>query len=213
MVTRFMEFRYLLLARFGLINLVATAIAVAVYLQGWLDKMFVTNIIEFVLVIVVVFLYGLAQCASKVWQTSIELNHLKSGSPPPESRARKYLESVYGNHAEATSTAASALRAKLANRISVVRNISNSLVLLGLIGTVIGFIIALSAVDPNSSTDADNIGPVISRLINGMSVALYTTLVGSLLHVWLTVNHRLLASGTVNLYAAIIAFGERRGRV
>lgn len=208
-----MEFRYLLLARFGLINVVATAIAVAVYLQGWLDAMFVTNIIEFVLVIVVVFLYGLAQCASKVWQTSIELNDLKSGSPPPESRAGKYLESVYGNHAEATSTAASALRAKLANRISVVRNVSNSLVLLGLIGTVIGFIIALSSVNPNSSTDADNIGPVISRLINGMSIALYTTLVGSLLHVWLTVNHRLLASGTVNLYAAIIAFGERRGRV
>jgi len=208
-----MEFRYLLIARFCLINLVAAAIAAAVYLQGWLDGMFVANIIELVLVIVVVFLYGMAQCARKVWQTSVELNDLKAGAPPRDSRAGKYVESVYGNEERGRSAAASALRAKLTNRIAVVRNVSNSLVLLGLIGTVIGFIVALSSVDPAATAEADTIAPVIGRLINGMSVALYTTLVGSLLHVWLTVNHRLLASGTVNLYAAIIELGESRGRV
>jgi biopolymer transport protein ExbB/TolQ len=208
-----MGFRYLLVARFALINLVALAIAAAIYLQGWLDAMFVANIVELVLVIVAVFLYGLVQCGRKVWQTSVELNDLKSEAPPAESRAGKYLESVYRNRTHAHETSASALRAKLVNRIAVVRNVANSLVLLGLIGTVIGFIIALSSVDPNATAEADSIAPVIGRLINGMSVALYTTLVGSLLHVWLTVNHRLLASGTINLYAAIIDLGERRGRV
>lgn len=208
-----MGFRYLLVARFGLINLVALAIAAAIYLQGWLDAMFVTNIIELVLVIVVVFLYGLAQCGRKVWQTSIELNDLKSEAPPVNSRAGKYLENIYGNQTQGRETLASVLRTKLANRIAVVRNVANSLVLLGLIGTVIGFIIALSSVNPNIAADTDSIAPVIGRLINGMSVALYTTLVGSVLHVWLTVNHRLLASGTINLYAAIIELGERRGRV
>lgn len=208
-----MGFRYLLVARFALINLVALAVAAAIYLQGWLDAMFVANIVELVLVIVAVFLYGLVQCGRKVWQTSVELNDLKSDAPPAESRAGKYLESVYGNRTHANETSASALRAKLVNRIAVVRNVANSLVLLGLIGTVIGFIIALSSVDPNATAEADSIAPVIGRLINGMSVALYTTLVGSLLHVWLTVNHRLLASGTINLYAAIIDLGERRGRV
>ncbi len=208
-----MGFRYLLVARFGLTNLVALAIAAAIYLQGWLDAMFVTNIIELVLVIIVVFLYGLAQCGRKVWQTSIELNDLKSEAPPADSRAGKYLESVYGSQPHGREMLASVLRAKLANRIAVVRNVANSLVLLGLIGTVIGFIIALSSVNPNTAADTDSIAPVIGRLISGMSVALYTTLVGSVLHVWLTVNHRLLASGTINLYAAIIELGERRGRV
>lgn len=206
-----MGFRYLLVARFALINLVAAALTVAVYLQGWLDGMFVRNIVELVLVIVVVFLYGLAQCARKIWQTSVELNHLKLDAPPQNSRADKYLESIYGKQPDVRETSASALRAKLANRIAVVRNTANSLVLLGLIGTVIGFIIALSSVDANATADTESIAPVIGRLINGMSVALYTTLVGSVLHVWLTINHRLLASGTVNLYAAIIDLGERRG--
>lgn len=208
-----MGYRYLLVARFALTNLVALAIAAAIYLQGWLDAMFVTNIVELVLVIVVVFVYGLAQCGRKVWQTSVELNDLKTEAPPAESRAGKYLQGVYGNQAQSRETSASALRAKLTNRIAVVRNVANSLVLLGLIGTVIGFIIALSSVDPNAAADTESIAPIIGRLINGMSVALYTTLVGSLLHIWLTVNHRLLASGTINLYAAIIELGESRGRV
>lgn len=208
-----MGFRYLLVARFALINLVALAIVAAIYLQDWLDAMFVTNIVELVLVIVAVFAYGLVQCARKIWQTSVELNDLKSEKPPAESRAGKYLESIYGNRTQAYEIAASVLRAKLANRIAVVRSVANSLVLLGLIGTVIGFIIALSSIDPNAAADSESIAPVIGRLINGMSVALYTTLVGSVLHVWLTVNHRLLLGGTVNLYAAIVELGERRGRV
>ncbi len=40
------------------------------------------------------------------------------------------------------------VRLKLSNRIAFVHHKANSLVFLGLIGTVIGFIIALSGVDP-----------------------------------------------------------------
>jgi hypothetical protein len=50
---------------------------------------------------------------------------------------------------------------------------------------------------------------MVSTLITGMSVALYTTLVGSLLNVWLMVNVRLLESGTVKLLTATIELGER----
>jgi hypothetical protein len=46
-----------------------------------------------------------------------------------------------------------------------------------------------------------------------MSVAMYTTLAGSVLYVWLSVNHRILANGSVNLITAIIEFGERRERL
>jgi biopolymer transport protein ExbB/TolQ len=104
------------------------------------------------------------------------------------------------------------LRAKLTNRISIVRHIANALVLLGLIGTVVGFIIALSSVDASTTNDSEAIAPAIARLINGMSVALNTTLVGTVLHIWLIVNHRILTTGTINLYAAIVDLGETRGR-
>lgn len=207
-----MQYRYLLLVRFVLINAVAAAIACAIYLQGWLDGMFVKNTIEFVALIVAVFVYGLILCAAKVWRTCAELDEIRSGTPAPDSRAGKYFAAIYQKSPESRSIGATVLRAKLTNRITGVRHIANTLVLLGLIGTVVGFIISLSAVGPGAATDTDAIAPVIAQLINGMSVALYTTLVGSMLHIWLIVNHRLLTTGTINLYSAIIELGETRGR-
>lgn len=206
-----MSYRYLLLVRFILINAVAASIACAIYLQGWLDGMFVENTIEFVMLIAAVFVYGLAVCTAKVWRTCAEINDIRSGDPAPDSRAGKYFATIYRKNEESRSIGATVLRAKLTNRITGVRHIANTLVLLGLIGTVVGFIISLSAVTPNAS-DSDTIAPVIAQLINGMSVALYTTLIGSLLHIWLVVDHRILTTGTINLYSAIIELGENRGR-
>ena len=53
---------------------------------------------------------------------------------------------------------------------------ANTLVILGLIGTVIGFIIALSGVDGSVSSNPEEVSKMVSTLIQGMSVALYTTL-------------------------------------
>ena len=97
---------------------------------------------------------------------------------------------------------------KLAHRIAIVRQIAGSLVILGLIGTVVGFIIALSGVRPDQAADVKAITPMVSTLIAGMSTALYTTLVGSVLNVWLMVNYQLLAGGTVKLITGLIEFGE-----
>jgi hypothetical protein len=76
---------------------------------------------------------------------------------------------------------------------------------------VIGFIVALSGVDPSTAGKAENVSPMIATLINGMSVALYTTLVGAVLYVWLIINYRILVAGTVDLIAATLEQGERRG--
>ncbi len=81
-----------------------------------------------------------------------------------------------------------------------------------MIGTVIGFIIALSGVDPDTAKNADSIATMVATLINGMSVALYTTLVGAVLHIWLIVNYRILTSGTVDLIAVVIQMSESRAR-
>jgi hypothetical protein len=96
-------------------------------------------------------------------------------------------------------------RLKLSNRITIVRHTANSLVFLGLVGMVIGFIVALFGVDPEYVSSAAAAGPM---LILGMPIALYTTHVGAVLYLWLIVNHRMLASGTVNLINTIIEMGE-----
>lgn len=203
-------YRYLLFIRFALVNTVATALAVAAYLQGWLDGVLGAYLMELSVVIFLVFLYGLVLCGAKIWRHSVELNDVLAGKPDAGSRAGRYLSQARGVDAESRAIQVGAFRLKLTDRIAGVRHIANSLVLLGLIGTVIGFIIALSGVDPAAATQVENVSAIVSTLINGMSVAMYTTLVGAVLYVWLSVNYRILVSGTVDLIATTIELGESR---
>ncbi|MCH8038012.1 MAG: MotA/TolQ/ExbB proton channel family protein [Proteobacteria bacterium] len=117
-----------------------------------------------------------------------------------------------GRAGDSRAILASSLRLKLSQRVTVVRHIAGSLVLLGLIGTVVGFIIALSGIDPERAADVTAITPMISTLVAGMSTALYTTLVGSVLNVWLMINYHVLAGGTVKLITALLEFGEEHAR-
>ncbi|MBE0627801.1 MAG: MotA/TolQ/ExbB proton channel family protein [Burkholderiales bacterium] len=92
------------------------------------------------------------------------------------------------------------------------RHIAGILIMLGLVGTVIGFIVALSGVDPQQVPTVENVAPMVARLINGMSIALYTTLFGSVLHLWLMVTQRILAMAALLLYQSIVERGERDAR-
>ena len=204
--------RFLLFLRFLLANIVALALLLAAWLQGWLDGIFVPVTMELSLGIFIVFLFSLFTCGKRIWQTSIELNDIRSGDPKEGSRAAKYLATIYGGGADSKALGASALQLKMGTNVAVIRHLANGLVFLGLIGTVIGFIIALSGVDPESATEIDSVAKMVATLINGMSVALYTTLVGAVLYVWLIINHRLLTSGVVSLIGAIIELGEARER-
>ena len=200
----------MLVLRFALLNIVAAGLLVAIYLQGWLDEAFLGYTGWLTLGICSVFLFGLLLCAVRIWRTNGELVAAGEAEPPGVSRAGGYLASVTGRSAESRSIMANLLRNRLGNQIVVVRQTADSLVFLGLVGTVIGFIVALSGVDPQSSAQVEEVASMVGTLVSGMSIALYTTLVGAVLHVWLMVNHRLLASGTSNLFNAIVELGEQR---
>jgi predicted lipid-binding transport protein (Tim44 family) len=58
-------------------------------------------------------------------------------------------------------------------------------------------------------TDAAAIGPMVATLLHGMAMALFKTLVGSVLNVWLMVDYRLLEGGAVHLLTRAIEEGER----
>lgn len=200
-----MYYRYLLVVRFILLNAVGFSLLFAAYLQGWMDGVFADTTFELALVIFAAFAYGLALCAIRIWRTSVNLNDLSLGAPPPGSVTARMLNRLKSPQTgPGAIDGYAALRLDLSHNIAIVRHIANSLVFLGLIGTVIGFIIALSGVNPATSTDADNVAKMVATLIGGMSVALYTTLVGAILHVWLIINHRMLVSGTVALLREIV---------
>ena len=201
--------RYLLIMRFAVVNLIGIALLTAAWLQGWLGFVLEGDVTKLALVIVLVFLAGLALCAMKVRQVSAELDRIRAPEAYPNARVSRYLAMIAGRDGQSRTLTASALKLKLASRIAVVRHIAGSLVFLGLIGTVIGFMIALSGVNPEDASDISAIGPMVSTLIGGMSVALSTTLVGAVLNIWLMVNYRLLESGTLRLLTTIVELGER----
>lgn len=201
--------RYLLLLRFIVVNATGAALLAAAWVQGWIDAVIRSDDTGLSLAIFCVFLVGLAIAAHKIWRTSYELNEIHSLHPHPSSRVARYVADVAARDAASRAIFASSLRLKIFARIAVVRHIAGSLVFLGLIGTVVGFIIALSGVDPDKVGDVAAIGPMVSTLIEGMSVALYTTLVGGVLNIWLSINHNILTTGTVNLVTGIVALGER----
>jgi hypothetical protein len=204
--------RYLLVLRFALLNLVGFALLGAAYAQGLVQDVIDADGTYLSVLIFLVFVAGLAICTRKVWQTSRELNSLRQRDAAVASPAMRHLARLIGRNAESRSNLVGALRLRLFHRIAIVRNIANTLVLLGLIGTVLGFIIALSGVDPQRVADIEAIAPMVSTLIRGMSTALYTTLVGAVLNVWLMADHQLLASGTVKLIAALVERAEDHAR-
>ena len=201
-------FDFLLILRFALFNLCAVAVLGVAWVNGLVTKVFVADTTQIVVLIAAVFAGGLGFCARRVWQTSVELNAVRSGFPKRGTRVAAYLEQTAACDGQGRSNLAAALKLKLATRIAPVRHIANGLVLLGLIGTVIGFIIALSGVDPDLVSDIGAVGPMVSTLIEGMAVALYTTLTGAVLSIWLMVNYRLLETGVVNLLTQIVERGE-----
>jgi hypothetical protein len=201
-------YEYLLLLRFALFNCCAMAVLAVAWANGLISEMFMADTTQIVVLITLVFLAGLALCARRIWQTSVELNAVRSGFPKRGTRVAAYLEQTAAADGQGRGNLAATLRLKLASRIAPVRHIANSLVLLGLIGTVIGFIIALSGVDPELASDIAAVGPMVSTLIEGMAVALYTTLTGAVLSIWLMVNYRLLETGTINLLTQLVERGE-----
>ncbi len=172
--------RYLLLYRFLIVNIVGAALLGLAGAQGWIARIAEADPTGLVFVIFGVFAVGLALCGYRLFKTSAALNRLEeSGTvdlPDKWTRAPVRPEFM-----------AEALKARLFSRIAVVRQIAAALVVLGLIGTVAGFIIALSGVSAEDAGTLAAVQPMISTLISGMSVALYTTLEGAVLGLWLTV--------------------------
>ncbi|MEE8548861.1 MAG: MotA/TolQ/ExbB proton channel family protein [Alphaproteobacteria bacterium] len=199
---------HLLVLRFAVFNLSAFALLGAVYIQGWVNVVIEADVTGLSLAIFGVFLGGLGVCAGKIWKISRELDCVRNTESCSASWAATYLKEVGGRGSGSRGITADALRVKLANRIAVVRQVAASLVLLGLIGTVLGFVIALSGVNPETAGDVRAIAPMVTALISGMSVALYTTLVGAVLHLWLMVNYRFLAGGAVKLATSLVSLGE-----
>ncbi|HYG89624.1 MAG TPA: MotA/TolQ/ExbB proton channel family protein [Azospirillum sp.] len=189
--------QWLLWSRFTAINLFGLAGLALAWINGWVAVVVETDTSYICFMIFVLFLIGVAATAWRIMKLTAELDCIERGEGGRLDHYRRAL-------ATAGSNATRSLELRLFGRITFIRQIANALVMLGLIGTVVGFVIALNGVSTNAVQDANSISGMVGNMIRGMGVALYTTLVGSVLNLWLGANYQLLVTGTTNLAAALI---------
>ncbi len=221
------RYHYLLWFKFVLLNMFFLVITTVAYFEGWVDKVFgkdpklswllsLTTFdvqTSYILLMSIVFLFGWGLSVYWAFLTSREINFLKMDTPPEFSRVAEYLGQIDGAESISRHDSYESLREKWFTRLSVIGNLSGALVLMGLFGTVIGFIIALSGVRPDAANDIASMKPMIAALISGMSVALYTTIAGTFLGgFWLKWNYRIIQVGSSDFLTLLRELGERRGK-
>ena len=162
-----MGLKYLLLLRFGLVNLLAFALLGAAWAQGLVAKVINADVTNMVLLICTVFITGLILAGYRLWKVSQQLNATYNFNPKEKSEPPDFLKQTKGKDAPSRANITQALKLKLFSRIVHIRYIANSLTVLGLIGTVLGFIIALSGVDPDVASNPSSISPMVAQLMKG----------------------------------------------
>lgn len=209
-ITRYPGPTYLIL--FGLLNLAPAALMLGLWAEGWLGIVFEADNTGITILIILVFIAGLVLCTQRLWRLDSEIACVRSYDPCQNTWVSQYLYDIGGRSAGSRAIFGNALQLKVSERIGIVKHIAHALILLGLIGTVVGFIIALSGVDPESASNIDAVSPMVAELIRGMSVALYTTLAGAVCNLWLSANYRLLTAAATTLVTELVALGEANAR-
>jgi len=203
--------RHRLLVGFALLDLAGLAVLTVAWLQGWIALLWEADVTGLVSAIALVFAVALAWCGARIAAVDRGLDAIGCGRIDPNTPWGRFLERAVRTGSPDPGHLAEALRARLLAANAPVRFLSNALVLLGLIGTVVGFVMALSGIDATAAQDVSGVAPMIARLVQGLSVALHTTLVGSVLHLWLGAALRLLESGTAELYARTLEEVDHAG--
>ncbi len=135
-----MHYKYLLFLRYCLLNSVGLAFLVVAYSQGLLTKAINADITNVVLLIILLFFIGLILATHKTIWISKELDLANENNQQKDSIFNDFINKSKTLDASSRSNLASSLRINISGKINLIKFISNTLVILGLIGTVIGFI-------------------------------------------------------------------------
>lgn len=182
-------------ARVVLLNLAGAALLAAGWAYGLVGAVLAADDVHISKINFALFLLGVGLT---VWHMRA-IARQAAGSPQ-----------TMGSDPAVRAASATAMRMELTHRLLPIRHIASMLVIIGLIGTIVGFIIALSGVSPEAAQDADKIGPMIATLMHGIAMSLFKTLVGAVLNVWLMVNYRMVESAASSLLRRAILMGEAR---
>ena len=185
-------------SRFAFLNLFGGVGLILLYINGWIQQIVTGDPSKITVIIFGLFLVGLVLTGIRINKLTKELNDIHAGR---SSRLRQYWE-LFEKRGEAVASQVTQIR--LYSKIQWIKRIASSLVALGLIGTVYGAITFLLGIDVAALGNVDKIGSAFAVVLEGMGIALYTTLVGAVLNLWLTFNFGIVENGTSDLVAALM---------
>ncbi len=177
---------------FGFVGLILLQI------NGWIEQVVTGDPSKITVIIFSLFIVGLVLTGIRVNKLTKELNDVHAGR---SSRLKQYWE-LYERRGEAVASQVTQIR--LYSKILWIKRLASSLVALGLIGTVYGAITFLLGIDIAALGDVDKIGSAFAVVLEGMGIALYTTLVGAVLNLWLSFNFGIVENGTSDLIASLM---------
>ena len=96
----------------------------------------------------------------------------------------------------------------LANRHALGHFLSDVLLKLGLVGTVVGFILMLLPVGEFGAFDPERVPELLAAMSAGMSVALYTTLAGLVTSTLLKAQYYLLDASLARFMNRLVVFTD-----
>lgn len=189
---QYYKINYLLFLKFIFFNSLVFYLLGYIYHKGWLSIILNSDISFITPIILLAMLFGFLISGYWSFTISKELIDIKNKI------------NIFKKPTNANENWNESLKLILSSRILVIRHIAWAMVLLGLLGTVLGFIMVLSSIDPMAIGNINMIGELMSQITQGLGVALYTTLAGSFGNLWLMVNFNMIQTATIQLYSQTI---------
>ena len=189
-----------LLYKWLVINSFAFLLVYVAWLRDWIELVVESDASYLSIVIGAVFLVFWATSSYHIVGINREIGLLAGGAQ--RGVAADYFDRLRRksrNLAEPNvdqSILASTFRARLFMPIQIIAYVGNVLILLGLIGTVVGFVIAVNGLGDSiaGGTNMERVQGVLGQIVYGMGVALFTTLVGAILGgLWLQIHYQMLS--------------------
>ena len=195
----------LLIYRFIIFNILILVGIAAAGQQGWLVAFVESDKSHISLAIITIFLGAWAYQAYKANVISKRINAFKHAVGTKHTKGSTWLD-PYRDSIRPVSVLV-IIRDKDLTKIEWMFAIAKWLVVIGLIGTIVGFIIGLSGVSQSELSgeqDIEGIKNSIVTIITGMHVALYTTLAGAVAGLIIELNAKMMHTALYNHWADII---------
>ena len=204
--SKFENWNYLLFYKWLTFNVLGFFLFFLAYFQGYVDLVLQNDVSNISFLILGIFLISLILGGWKVFSTSKEINMVKEGRGT--GRYHEFKTNIEQSKERRHNAWAEALKLKLFSKILFLKFLASLPVVLGLIGTVVGFILMTSGIG-DGVTGAEAARALVTSLVIGMGTALYTTLVGAIFSVWLLANYAFLQIGVIQLIAYILEYEAR----